>query len=353
MRKAFALLFVFAVTPALLAQDDTVVKALQNLTLLHQLGTVVEMAGANGVVLPTYSDAWGHSFRVDKTDVGYRIVSAGSDGTLDQASWQTPGQFRDFTGDLVMENGKLVRSNRNWLIAQVSETARPYLHELRNAELQFMMMRVPLLRDVTARKATQQIMQQTGERITGGREVPETVRDAWGTPLRVERTGEKYRVVSAGSDRTFDPSSWGREPRSEMSEDIVFSNGSFNREFDVMNLVRTTHPRLEPVPQPPDAPFTGERLRPGGGIAPPAAVARVEPKYPDSYRMARIGGIVVLEVAISATGAIEDVRVLKSLAPDFDQAAIEAVRQWKFTPATREGQAVPVLFNLTINFKLS
>jgi TonB family protein len=60
----------------------------------------------------------------------------------------------------------------------------------------------------------------------------------------------------------------------------------------------------------------------------------------------------VLEVAISETGAVENVAVIKSLAPGLDMAAVNAVRQWKFKPATRDGKPVPVLFNLTINFKL-
>ncbi|MDQ3280533.1 MAG: energy transducer TonB [Acidobacteriota bacterium] len=350
MRKAIALLFVFAVTPGLLAQDNSVTKALQNLTLIHQLGTIIEMSGANSVVLPSYSDAWGHSFRVDKTDAGYRIVSAGSDGAFDEASGNAPGQFRDFTGDLVMENGKLVRSNRNWLATQVTSTSRPYLQELRNAELQFMMMRVPLLRDMTARKATQQIMQQTGERITTGKEVPETVRDAWGTPLRIERTGDKYRIVSAGADRNFEPSSWGREPVQNFNEDIVFNNGAFTREFEVMAVFRANRPRLEALAQPVDAPLEGARAG-EGGVTMPVLTTRAEPRYPAAYRHAGISGVVVVQAAIDATGGVTDVRLLKSLVPEFDEAALDAVRQWKFAPATREGKAVPVLFNVTVTFQ--
>jgi TonB family protein len=84
----------------------------------------------------------------------------------------------------------------------------------------------------------------------------------------------------------------------------------------------------------------------------PVVTERVEPEYPEGYRRARISGIVILELAISETGETENFAVLKSLGPAIDVAAIDAVKKWKFAPATRDGKPIPVLFNLTINFKL-
>ncbi|HEX6640613.1 MAG TPA: energy transducer TonB, partial [Thermoanaerobaculia bacterium] len=108
------------------------------------------------------------------------------------------------------------------------------------------------------------------------------------------------------------------------------------------------------VSQPPDPSMAGRGrwLKIEPPIVAPVTETRVEPTYPDDYRRARIAGLVVLEVAISETGAVENVAVIKSLAPGLDMAAVNAVRQWKFKPATRDGKPVPVLFNLTINFKL-
>lgn len=80
---------------------------------------------------------------------------------------------------------------------------------------------------------------------------------------------------------------------------------------------------------------------------------RTEPGYPESYRRLRISGIIILELAISETGTIAHIATLKSLGPALDAAAIAAVRNWKFTPGTRDGQPIPTLFNLTINFKLN
>ena len=50
---------------------------------------------------------------------------------------------------------------------------------------------------------------------------------------------------------------------------------------------------------------------------------------------------------------MEHIGLLKSLGPAMDMAAIDAVRLWSFKPATLDGKPIPVLFNLTINFKLT
>ncbi len=59
-----------------------------------------------------------------------------------------------------------------------------------------------------------------------------------------------------------------------------------------------------------------------------------------------------MEAAISDTGIVENVRLVKSCAPDLDTAAMDAVRRWTFEPAKMDGKPVAVLFNLTVNFKL-
>ncbi|HEX6178267.1 MAG TPA: TonB family protein [Thermoanaerobaculia bacterium] len=92
--------------------------------------------------------------------------------------------------------------------------------------------------------------------------------------------------------------------------------------------------------------------RVGADVKAPNLVHRVEPVYPAEARAAFISGIVIIEVLIDATGNVADATVLKGLPHGLDQAAVDAVRQWKFEPATKNGAAVPVVFNLTVNFKL-
>ena len=70
-------------------------------------------------------------------------------------------------------------------------------------------------------------------------------------------------------------------------------------------------------------------------------------------RKARISGIVIVECIIDKTGNVTNVQVLKPLPFGLDQAAVEAVKRWKFKPGTLNGQPVDVIFNLTVNFKLN
>lgn len=93
--------------------------------------------------------------------------------------------------------------------------------------------------------------------------------------------------------------------------------------------------------------------RVGHEVKAPVVIHRVEPAYPVEARKARISGIAILEAMIDEGGVLRDVRVLKGLPEGLSEAAEAAVRQWTFKPATLEGQPVPVIFNLTINFRLS
>jgi TonB family protein len=96
----------------------------------------------------------------------------------------------------------------------------------------------------------------------------------------------------------------------------------------------------------------GSPFRVGGDVKAPVLLNRIEPVYTEEARKARIMGIVIVEATIGQDGLVKNVRVLKPLPFGLDQAAVDAVKQWTFKPATINGQAVDVLFNLTVNFKL-
>ncbi|HEX7419173.1 MAG TPA: energy transducer TonB [Thermoanaerobaculia bacterium] len=89
----------------------------------------------------------------------------------------------------------------------------------------------------------------------------------------------------------------------------------------------------------------------GGDVKAPVIIKRVEPIYPKAAREAKITGIVILEVLIDKTGAVTDAVVMQDLS-GLGDAAIDAVRQWKFQPATKNGEPVDVIFHLTMSFKL-
>jgi len=102
----------------------------------------------------------------------------------------------------------------------------------------------------------------------------------------------------------------------------------------------------EPPPPPPVTP-----MRITSDLQRPAKVRDAVPVYPDIAMRARIGGMVILEATIDAGGRVTNVRVLRSV-PLLDQAAIDAVRQWEFTPTRLNGVAIPVVMTVTVHFTL-
>lgn len=98
---------------------------------------------------------------------------------------------------------------------------------------------------------------------------------------------------------------------------------------------------------------TGDQpMRVGGNVLPPTAISRIDPQYTEIARKARIEGIVVIEAVIDRNGDVTDARILKPLPMGLADAALEAVKRWKFKPGTLNGQPVPVYYNLTVTFRL-
>lgn len=91
-------------------------------------------------------------------------------------------------------------------------------------------------------------------------------------------------------------------------------------------------------------------LRVGGAVGAPVQTKRVNPVYPEIARAAGVQGVVILEATIDETGLVTDVRVLRSI-PLLDQAAIDAVRQWEYSPTLLNGVAVPIIMTTTVSFR--
>jgi periplasmic protein TonB len=104
----------------------------------------------------------------------------------------------------------------------------------------------------------------------------------------------------------------------------------------------------------PDAPAgpVQQPVRVGGQIKEPKKLKNVPPVYPQIATQARVQGVVILECTISPQGKVTDVKVLRGI-PLLDQAAIDAVKQWVYTPTLLNGVPVPVIMTVTVNFKLS
>jgi TonB family protein len=119
---------------------------------------------------------------------------------------------------------------------------------------------------------------------------------------------------------------------------------------DVM-VITSPFPPPPPPPPPPPAPFPPDTVRVGGNIRPPTKVVDVRPVYPAEARDAGIQGWVIIEAVISKEGKVTNARVLKSI-PQLDEAALDAVRQWEFTPTTISGVPMNVVMTVTVNFTL-
>jgi TonB family protein len=103
------------------------------------------------------------------------------------------------------------------------------------------------------------------------------------------------------------------------------------------------------APRPP--PPAGGPLRVGGQIKEPKKLQHVDPVYPEVAKQARVQGVVILECTISPAGKVSEVKVLRGI-PLLDLAAVEAVRQWVYTPTLMNGVPSPVIMTVTVGFHL-
>lgn len=133
---------------------------------------------------------------------------------------------------------------------------------------------------------------------------------------------------------------------------------------------RAAPPRALPVPEEPtveepaepDDSGAAEAPRPSevneepvlvqGEITKPVPIDAPTPRYTEAARRARIQGVVILQLVIEENGTVRSAQVLKGLPMGLSEAAVEAVRQWRFRPAMRDGEPVVVTWNLTVRFEL-
>jgi protein TonB len=92
-------------------------------------------------------------------------------------------------------------------------------------------------------------------------------------------------------------------------------------------------------------------VRVGGQIKQPTQLKRVNPVYPAIAQSARVQGVVIIEAVIGQSGKVQEAKVLRSI-PLLDAAALDAVKQWEYTPTLLNGVAVPVIMTVTVNFTL-
>lgn len=96
----------------------------------------------------------------------------------------------------------------------------------------------------------------------------------------------------------------------------------------------------------------GGPYRPGSGITPPRLLKEVKALYTEEARRRGITGDVLLEIVVTRDGSVDTVSVLRALGSGLEQRAIDAVRQWRFSPARRQGEPVDVIVQVAVEFSL-
>jgi TonB family protein len=137
---------------------------------------------------------------------------------------------------------------------------------------------------------------------------------------------------------------------------IAQANTLHNRASELSRARRPAPPPAGAPPPPPPPPrpsqhyvIDGQRaVRVGGDIAAPAKIHHVAPIYPHAAQNAGVGGSVDIEIAVDTKGAVRST-FFKRSKPALDQAALDAVRQWRFEPTVVDGAAVPVLMMVTVD----
>jgi protein TonB len=96
----------------------------------------------------------------------------------------------------------------------------------------------------------------------------------------------------------------------------------------------------------------GGPYRPGSGIDPPKLLREVKADYTEDARLKNLQGDVVLEIVVRRDGSVGDVKMLRGLGGGLDERAVQAVSQWRFSPARRQGTPVDVIVEVAVEFKL-
>lgn len=90
----------------------------------------------------------------------------------------------------------------------------------------------------------------------------------------------------------------------------------------------------------------------GGGVSSPRIIKQVDPEFSDEARKARYQGVVTIRAVIGPDGLVHDPKPMQSLGMGLDEKALEALKQWRFDPAKKDGKPVAVYAILEVNFRL-
>jgi protein TonB len=88
-------------------------------------------------------------------------------------------------------------------------------------------------------------------------------------------------------------------------------------------------------------------------VDPPVPVRTVPPEFPTEMRQKNVSGIVTINCLIDPKGNVQELKVVKSTNLAFEEPAMDALRKWKFKPAQRDGNVIPVRVTIPIKFSIN
>jgi TonB family protein len=144
---------------------------------------------------------------------------------------------------------------------------------------------------------------------------------------RVLKVRLKDQSLAANATLDFRPGYYGEKAPPNFAAVTPTDNGRFHGEFG-----------------------TATTLPPG--VTPPVLTYRIDPEYSDEARKAKYSGTIDLSVLVDETGKVAAVNVVHALGMGLDEKAMEAVRQWRFDPATQNGKPIAAQVPLSVNFRL-
>ena len=169
----------------------------------------------------------------------------------------------------------------------------------------------------------------------------------FGQPLPVVGPGKYVLEVALPGFRALSQSFELRDPR-DWDRAITLQVGDLSETVTIRESRAILPKTLKPTSA------ARQPIRVGGNVRPPRKELDVRPVYPATMRAAGLTGIVPIEAVIGRDGTVSSVRVLSAqVHPDFAIAAIDAVRQWRFTPTLLNGQPVDVVMTVSVRFDLS
>jgi TonB family protein len=90
----------------------------------------------------------------------------------------------------------------------------------------------------------------------------------------------------------------------------------------------------------------------GGSVHPPVLISAPDPEYTEAARQAKLSGNVIVGLVVDSSGEPQNVRVVRGLGNELDEKAVEAVQQYKFKPATQDGEPVSADLKVEVNFRI-